>query len=57
VDRIRFFKAQFDSAQGYALLFWPVILHDIQHLKEHLPVTDVVGHEQDQFAIETIAFF
>jgi hypothetical protein len=36
-----------------ALLLWPVIPHDIQHLKEYLPVTDVVGHEQDQLAIET----
>ena len=34
---------------------WPIIPHDIQHLKEHFPVTDVVGHEQDQFAIEIIA--
>ena len=41
---------------GRTLLLWPVIPHDVQHLKEHLPVTDVVGHEQDQFAIETIAF-
>ena len=34
---------------------WPVIPHDIQHLKEHFLIADVVGHEQDQLAIEAIA--
>jgi hypothetical protein len=43
------------ASWGGALLLWPVIPHDIQHLNEYFPVTDVVGHEQDQLAIETIA--
>lgn len=43
------------QAQLCALLLRPVSSHDIQHLKKHFPVTDVVGHEQDQLAIEIIA--
>jgi hypothetical protein len=55
-DHPRARRPQSFRVRGRRLLLWPVIPHDVQHLIEHLPVTDVVGHEQDQFAIETIAF-
>ncbi len=35
---------------------WPVLSRDIQHFIERLPVTNVIGHEQNQLAIEASAF-